>query len=128
MNQETMNQETIQRFRERLQADLQRLRADAQGSEETRVQKLRAAGELSNAPTHTGDRDVEGLDETLAVEKTLRGEFQDVVAALERIEDGTYGTCQRCKSTIAMERLEALPWTPYCIECECAEERGAARP
>lgn len=36
--------------------------------------------------------------------------------ALERIENGTYGTCEVCGKEIEKERLEALPWTTLCIE------------
>ncbi len=36
-------------------------------------------------------------------------------AALGRIEAGTYGLCQVCGDEIAEARLEARPWTPYCI-------------
>jgi RNA polymerase-binding transcription factor DksA len=36
-------------------------------------------------------------------------------AALARIADGTYGTCAVCGEAIAEGRLEARPWTPFCI-------------
>ena len=42
--------------------------------------------------------------------------------ALARIEDGTYGTCQRGKQ-IAAERLEALPYAELCIDCKREVER-----
>lgn len=38
-----------------------------------------------------------------------------IEAALGRIEAGTYGVCQVCGDEIAEGRLEARPWTPYCI-------------
>ncbi|KNH13140.1 molecular chaperone DnaK [Arthrobacter sp. ZBG10] len=38
-----------------------------------------------------------------------------VDAALARIADGTYGSCLECGGPIAEGRLEARPWTPYCI-------------
>lgn len=36
--------------------------------------------------------------------------------ALEKIEDGTYGICEGLDKPIEEKRLDALPWTPYCIE------------
>jgi DnaK suppressor protein len=48
-----------------------------------------------------------------------------VDAALSRIDDGTFGTCQRCGRPIAPERLEALPWAAHCIDCQ--RELGRAR-
>ena len=47
-----------------------------------------------------------------------------VEGALERIEAGTYGTCQRCGKPISEERLEALPYAELCIDCKRAVERG----
>lgn len=44
--------------------------------------------------------------------------------AIERIHDGTYGDCVRCEREIGLKRLEALPWTPFCIECQEKIERG----
>lgn len=38
--------------------------------------------------------------------------------ALQRIEDGTYGTCQRCEEAIGAKRLRAVPWACYCIRCQ----------
>jgi len=39
-----------------------------------------------------------------------------VEAALQRMADGTYGVCEVCGLPIAEGRLEARPWTPYCLE------------
>lgn len=44
--------------------------------------------------------------------------------ALERLDEGTFGECMNCGSTIGEKRLEALPWTPYCIECQEKIENG----
>jgi DnaK suppressor protein len=45
-------------------------------------------------------------------------------AALQRIEDGTYGKCVNCGAPIPEERLEAMPWATLCIDCKRKEERG----
>jgi len=39
-------------------------------------------------------------------------------SALGRIRDGTYGKCLSCGKEIEGRRLAAVPWTPYCIQCE----------
>ena len=44
--------------------------------------------------------------------------------ALERLREGTFGECLHCGRTIGEKRLEALPWTPYCIECQEKVETG----
>ncbi|HEY0759907.1 MAG TPA: TraR/DksA family transcriptional regulator [Acidisarcina sp.] len=47
-----------------------------------------------------------------------------VRAALARVEEGSYGECVNCEKTIGLARLEALPWTPHCIECQEKIEKG----
>src|SRR5918999_6579399 len=44
--------------------------------------------------------------------------LRDVTLALQKFEDGSYGTCERCGETIADKRLEALPFARYCINCQ----------
>ncbi len=44
-------------------------------------------------------------------------EISQIIGALGRIESGEYGKCQNCKGAIAKERLEAIPYTAYCIKC-----------
>jgi DnaK suppressor protein len=44
--------------------------------------------------------------------------------ALGRIADGTYGDCVSCGKAIGLKRLEAIPWTPRCIDCQERIERG----
>src|SRR5579875_2934117 len=44
--------------------------------------------------------------------------------ALERLDEGSFGECMHCGTTIGDKRLEALPWTPYCIECQEKIENG----
>jgi len=44
--------------------------------------------------------------------------------ALERLREGSFGDCLHCGKTIGEKRLDALPWTPYCIECQEKIESG----
>lgn len=44
--------------------------------------------------------------------------LRDVVAALQKIDDGSFGNCERCGETIADKRLDALPFARYCIDCQ----------
>lgn len=52
-----------------------------------------------------------------AIQLGLRAELEQVDGAIERIDDGTFGTCERCSKSISIERLKILPYTPYCIAC-----------
>jgi DnaK suppressor protein len=52
------------------------------------------------------------------------GQLALVKGALERLKEGSFGECLQCGSQIGAKRLEALPWTPYCIACQEKIERG----
>ncbi|MGA7616279.1 MAG: TraR/DksA family transcriptional regulator [Thermoanaerobaculia bacterium] len=47
-----------------------------------------------------------------------------VEEALDRFDDGTFGTCTNCSATIGERRLTAVPWTPFCIDCQELQEKG----
>ena len=61
---------------------------------------------------------------------TVTEDLQDILAqvdaALERMNEGTYGVCQRCGQKIGEERLEAFPYVAYCISCQEIMEREQA--
>jgi DnaK suppressor protein len=44
--------------------------------------------------------------------------------AFNRIGDGSYGTCTNCGTVIGEKRLTAVPWTPFCIDCQELQEKG----
>ncbi len=60
------------------------------------------------------------LDMTL--EENERVELEEVRAALERMDAGTYGVCARCGTEIPEGRLEAVPTASLCMTCKTAEE------
>ena len=45
-------------------------------------------------------------------------------AALNRIDDGTYGYCLNCGVQMSDKRLAAVPWTPHCVDCQELAEKG----
>ena len=57
-------------------------------------------------------------------ERMLRNKIE---AALARIEDGTFGTCEVCEEEIGAERLEARPVTTLCINCKETQEEDESR-
>src|SRR5215210_3437712 len=44
--------------------------------------------------------------------------------AFNRMNDGAYGVCTNCGTTIGEKRLQAVPWTPFCIDCQELQEKG----
>jgi RNA polymerase-binding protein DksA len=79
--------------------------------------EVNSPGELSNVPTHNADRDVELFETDVEIIRNEQDLHAKVHEALARIEDGTYGTCQRCGRAISHVRLDAVPYAPYCKEC-----------
>jgi DnaK suppressor protein len=66
------------------------------------------------------------LQRTLAV-CNLDREFtqlREARAALRRIEDGSFGSCQECDEDIHPKRLAAVPWATFCIRCQKAVDRN----
>jgi DnaK suppressor protein len=50
--------------------------------------------------------------------------LRNVRAALRRMDEGTYGVCLHCEEDISPKRLNAVPWTPFCIQCQEAADRS----
>ena len=68
-----------------------------------------------------GDKDeeadeVQEYDNMLALEHSLESKLKDVSIALEKIDEGTYGICEKCGKEIEKERLEAAPEAKFCIK------------
>ncbi len=54
----------------------------------------------------------------LSLSDAERGQLFQIDAALKRIDKGEFGHCQMCQKEIGKKRMNALPWTPFCIECQ----------
>ena len=90
-------------------------------------QKSRLAGELDSIvedvvndlhpPNEPREIPSEALDKTLTLQATEVSLLDDVRAALARIDDGSYGSCGKCGQAIPTDRLQAIPYTPWCVEC-----------
>jgi YteA family regulatory protein len=111
--------ETLLEERRRVEAALQNLHDENSGTlSEDAGEETAYDNHLADTATETYDRE---LDYTL--EENSEHVLAEIDAALERIENGTYGTCTNCGEQIPEERLEALPWATLCIECQRDRER-----
>lgn len=63
----------------------------------------------------------ENIDYTLLNRHIER--LREVEDALDRLEDGTYGTCEDCGASINLERLKVLPFTTVCVQCQEKREQ-----
>ena len=52
--------------------------------------------------------------------------LRNVRAALRRIDDGSYGVCLHCEEQINPKRLNAVPWAPFCIQCQEQYDKNRA--
>jgi DnaK suppressor protein len=62
----------------------------------------------------------------LSLSDAERDQLFQIDAALKRIEAKDFGACQMCQKEIGKKRLNALPWTPLCIECQEKSESETA--
>ena len=105
--------------RERVQEAIDYLHEENSGSLEDETQEIQSDNHPGDMATATLDREI---DYTL--EENEGRVLAAIDGALERIENGTFGICRSCGQEIALERLEALPYTTQCIDCKRKEERG----
>jgi RNA polymerase-binding transcription factor DksA len=89
-----------------------------------------ASGSLSNTPLHLADLGSDTFEHevTLGLLETEGQVLGDIAAALDRLDNGTYGKCESCEDEIPRERLEALPYVRHCLPCAQAVQAGEASP
>jgi RNA polymerase-binding protein DksA len=116
-----MKNEELESFRETLLSLRARLRGDLDQMTDEALKRNQpdSSGNLSNVPLHMADVGTENYDQefTLSLIENEQETLEQIQFALTRIEAGTYGRCQECEGSIARPRLQALPYTRYCIEC-----------
>jgi len=66
-------------------------------------------------------------DAGLAIADVRRVQLTQLEEAQRRLEMGAYGKCEGCGEVIDIQRLKAVPFTAYCIECQKKQE-GPAKP
>ena len=80
-------------------------------------------------PTDTGELANDNADQELTL--TLLGSDEEILdqieAAIQRIENGSYGRCKECGEQIPKTRLDAIPYAADCVRCASQEEEGQAR-
>ncbi len=118
---------------DKLREALQQRRAEIESEVERMAAELRAIGidqeeERGGLGNHLADDGSNVMEAERLT--TISGDFTEIVsqidAALERMDNGTYGTCQRCGKPVNRERLEAFPYVAYCIDCQTILEREHA--
>ena len=109
--------------------DLDAVRAALEAERDWLAEELGDLTAVSRDPAATigfGKRVGEGTSQAIdRIEKVgqagaLAAKLADVERALVKIDEGTYGTCDRCGTQIPEGRLEARPWSVLCVDCASA--------
>jgi DnaK suppressor protein len=111
-----MNQTELNKYRATLEARQTELSAGLRNREDIAIEKTPdALDEVQLA----GERElaIRNLDRESNLLRNVKG-------ALGRIADGSYGVCLHCEEEIKPKRLDAVPWTKYCIKCQEAADRN----
>jgi RNA polymerase-binding protein DksA len=107
--------------RDMLSGDVTTLQREA-----LRKNRKDASGDLSNMPIHMADLGSDNYEQEFALDLIQNEEItlREIDEALQRIDEGVYGTCVACDKKIPLARLKAKPHAKYCIQCKIQEEKG----
>ncbi|HEX5270726.1 MAG TPA: TraR/DksA family transcriptional regulator [Gemmataceae bacterium] len=124
-----MTQADLDGFRQQLLDLRNRLRGDVSHltHEALRETGGEASGSLSNTPIHMADLGTDNFEQefTLGLIQNEEQALEEIGAALDRVEQKTFGRCEDCQKEIPRARLQALPYARYCVECARKAEQGA---
>ncbi|ADQ40859.1 transcriptional regulator, TraR/DksA family [Caldicellulosiruptor acetigenus I77R1B] len=78
------------------------------------------SNEVSNYDNHPADiaSDLFEAEKNMSLKADIKRKFELIEKALSKIEKGNFGYCISCKKEIPIERLLAIPYTEFCIECQ----------
>lgn len=127
-----MNPQKLNWFKQRLREELEMITTQLQKNQKFGMNEAMnpSIGELSAYDNHPADIGSELFEreKDIALSNVSHRHIQEVQAALNRIESGTYGKCEICQKSIDEERLEAIPWAKTCAEHQPKSHSQVQRP
>jgi DnaK suppressor protein len=115
-----MDKKKLESFRKRLEERQQMLRkAVSRTEEDGRVADQDSAQDIADRAANSYTKEF-----LFSVSNNDRQLLNMVESALQRIREGSFGECVSCGNEINSKRLEAVPWTRYCIACQEKKEKG----
>jgi RNA polymerase-binding protein DksA len=105
--------------RERLEREIVDLDADLSESLEDSSEESPYDQHMAETAAVTLDREID-----LTLEENARASIAQIDRALRKLEDGSYGRCDKCDKPIGDDRLSAAPYATLCIDCKRLEERN----
>jgi DnaK suppressor protein len=91
-------------------------------TEITELQRDRLTDSAGDDQADTGTKTFE-REQEISLANSILERITQVERALERLDDGSYGWCERCGNPIPVERLAAFPSATLCVSCKQLEER-----
>jgi len=115
-----MEKKKLDSFRKKLEERQQSLRKTVSRTEEDgRIADQDSAQDIADRAANSYTKEF-----LFSVSNNERQVLNMVESALLRIREGSFGECINCGSEINAKRLEAVPWTRYCIACQEKKEQG----
>jgi len=122
-----LDKKTLDKFKQLLIETRSKIAGNLQHLEKDTLNtsQREAAGDLSGYSLHMADQATDNFDRefTLGLASVEQRVLNLVEAALRKVGDKTYGSCEACKKPIPQKRLVAMPYTPLCIKCQEIEEK-----
>ena len=122
----------LDKFRQMLLEKRRTLLGDMSGIEAETIGTNRKIGatDLSNMPTHPADLGTDNYEHefSLGLLESERALLSEIDEALERINERTFGVCLGTGKPIGRARLQARPWSKYCIDYARMIEKGLVSP
>lgn len=116
----TLEKKKLEQFRKRLEERQQELRrVVARTEDEGRAADSETAQDIADKAANSYNK--EFLFHQSNSDRQLLGMVE---SALDRVRQGNFGQCISCGGEINTKRLEAVPWTRYCIACQEKMEKG----
>jgi RNA polymerase-binding transcription factor DksA len=113
----TMNPEKLNRFQTLLLNLRERVGGEVNYVVESIHEDVDLNANTSSAPVHLADVAAVAVDADVQVLNNERSLLEQINTALQRVADRSFGRCTSCGMEISEERLQALPYTPFCALC-----------
>jgi DnaK suppressor protein len=116
----------LQKVRQKLDGERARVSREIEDFEEDLSVSLEESTEENMYDQHMADSATPMLNREIDVslEENARNVLTQIDRALEKLDEGTYGTCDQCGRPIGEERLEVMPYATLCVDCKRRMERG----
>lgn len=123
----TITKTHLQALKTHLQQRAQQLLQELDTARSEQTQSAHDTEDLPPEPDANQSRDTSDREVRHAEQMRDQQELKDVRAALQRMEDGSYGECMDCGKGIALARLQAFPSAKRCIACQTLHENKKRR-